>query len=295
MFLTFNITDHDMARNLDMTALRAFTTVAEVGSVTRAAGLLHLTQSAVSMQLKRLEDALGRALFDRTGRRVTLTADGEQLLGYARRLLALNDEVWSRFTDAAFEGEITLGVPNDVVYPALPPVLQRFHAEFPRMKVSLVSSYTERLKQMFHRGDCDVILTTENALDRGGETLAIRPLVWVGAPNGQAWRQRPLRLAFESRNIFRTDAEAALDAAGIPWDMAVTSDMSRTIEVTCAADLAVHALLEGTIPATLERIDHGGALPDLSSMRVNLYVADTLKGQAGQAFVALLQQAYREG
>ncbi len=283
-----------MSRNLDMTALRAFATVAEVGGVTRAAGLLHLTQSAVSMQLKRLEEALGRALFDRSGRRVTLTADGEQLLGYARRMLALNDEVWLRFTDAAFEGEITLGVPNDVVYPALPPVLQRFHAEYPRMKVSLVSSYTERLKQMFRRGDCDLILTTETALDAGGQTLSTLPLVWVGAPGGQAWRQRPLRLAFESRNIFRGDVEAALDAAAIPWEMAVTSDMSRTIEVTCAADLAVHALLEGSVPATLETIDHGGTLPALRSMQVNLYVADTLKGQAGQALVALLRQAYGE-
>lgn len=284
-----------MARNLDMTALRAFATVADVGSVTRAAGLLHLTQSAVSMQIKRLEEALGRALFDRSGRGVVLTADGEKLLGYARRILAVNDEVWSRFTDAAFEGEIALGVPNDVVYPALPPVLQRFHAEFPRMKVSLVSSYTERLKEMFRRGDCDLILTTETSLEPGGETLKTLPLVWVGAPGGQAWRKRPLRLAFEKRNIFRTGVEAALDAAEIPWEMAVTSDMSRTIEVTCAADLAVHTLLEGTVPATLERIDHAGALPELSSMRVNLYVADTLKGQAGLALVALLRQAYGEG
>jgi len=284
-----------MARNLDMTALRAFATVAEVGSVTRAAGLLHLTQSAVSMQLKRLEEALGRALFSRSGRGIVLTADGEQLFGYARRMLALNDEVWSRFTDAAFEGEITLGVPNDVVYPALPPVLQRFHAEFPRMKVTLVSSFTERLKEQFYRGDCDIILTTETEQDAGARTLCTLPLVWVGAPGGQAWRQRPLRLAFETRNIFRVGVEAALDAAEIPWEIAVTSDMSRTIEVTCAADLAVHALLEGTVPSTLERIDHGGSLPELSSMRVNLYVADTLRGEAGQALVSHLRQAYAPG
>ncbi|GKY87277.1 LysR family transcriptional regulator [Sinisalibacter aestuarii] len=281
-----------MAHNLDLTALRAFATVAEVGGVTRAAGLLHLTQSAVSMQIKRLEEALGRALFDRAGRGVVLTADGEQLLGYARRMLALNDEVWHRFTSAAFEGEVVLGVPNDVVYPALPPVLQRFHAEFPRMKVTLVSSYTRRLKEMFARGDCDVILTTENEVDAGGRRLSSRPLVWVGAPGGQAWRQRPLRLAFETRNIFRRDVEAALDASAIEWEVAVTSEMSRTIEVSCAADLAVHALLEGTVPATLEQIDHGGALPDLGTMGVNIYVADTLRGQAEQALVAKLRQAY---
>lgn len=283
-----------MPRNLDMTALRAFATVGEVGGVTRAAGLLHLTQSAVSMQIRRLEEALGRDLFDRAGRGVTLTADGEQLLGYARRMLALNDEIWARFTDAAFEGEIVLGVPNDVVYPALPPVLQRFHAEYPRMKVTLVSSYTRRLKQMFARGDADVILTTEQDVDRGGRTLRSLPMVWAGAPGGQAWRQRPLRLAFETSNIFRAGVEAALDRAGIPWEIAVTSEMSRTIEVSCAADLAVHALLEGTVPATLAQIDHAGTLPEIGAWQVNLYVADTLRGQAEQALVTMLKQAYAD-
>ncbi|HCQ64310.1 MAG TPA: LysR family transcriptional regulator [Rhodobacteraceae bacterium] len=283
-----------MSRNLDMTALRAFATVAEAGGVTRAAGLLHLTQSAVSMQLKRLEEALGRQLLERAGRGVVLTADGEKLLGYARRILALNDEVWSRFTDAAFEGEVVLGVPHDVVYPALPPVLRRFHAEYPRMKVTLVSSYTERLKMMFGRGEADVILTTEDEVQAGGRTLTTVPLIWVGAIGGTTWRTRPLRLAFERRNIFRAGVEAALDEAGVPWEMAVTSEMSRAIEASVSADLAVHAVPEGTIPPVMERIDHAGALPEIGATRINLYVADTLRGQAERALVRLLLEAYSD-
>jgi len=275
-----------------MTALRAFATVADAGGVTRAAGLLHLTQSAVSMQLKRLEESLGRQLLERAGRGVVLTTDGEKLLGYARRILALNDEVWSRFTDAAFEGEVVLGVPHDVVYPALPPVLRRYHADFPRMKVTLVSSYTEQLKMMFARGEADVILTTEDDVRPGGQTLATVPLVWVGAIGGTAWRTRPLRLAFERRNIFRAGVEAALDEAGIPWEMAVTSEMSRTIEASVSADLAVHAVPDGTVPQVMERIEHAGALPELGATRVNLYVADTVRGQAERALVRLLREAY---
>ncbi|MEJ1991196.1 MAG: LysR family transcriptional regulator [Maritimibacter sp.] len=281
-----------MSRNLDITALRAFATVAEVGGVTRAAGLLHLTQSAVSMQVKRLEETLGKSLFERQGRGVVLTTDGEQLLSYARRMLALNDEVWSRFTGAAYEGELVLGVPHDVVYPYLPPVLQRFHAEYPRMKITLVSSNTNRLKEMFDHGKCDVILTTEDEVEPGGETLATLPLVWVGARHGEAWRERPLRLAFENRNIFRTGVEAALDAAGIPWEIAASSDMSRTIEATVSADLAVHALLEGTVPVMLEQIEHEGALPELDEKHVNLYEAAALRGPAEKALVTLLRQSY---
>ncbi|MEJ2022828.1 MAG: LysR family transcriptional regulator [Maritimibacter sp.] len=266
-----------MSRNLDITALRAFATVAEVGGVTRAAGLLHLTQSAVSMQVKRLEETLGKSLFERQGRGVVLTTDGEQLLSYARRMLALNDEVWSRFTGAAYEGELVLGVPHDVVYPYLPPVLQRFHAEYPRMKITLVSSNTNRLKEMFDHGKCDVILTTEDEVEPGGETLATLPLVWVGARHGEAWRERPLRLAFENRNIFRTGVEAALDAAGIPWEIAASS---------------VHALLEGTVPVMLEQIEHEGALPELDEKHVNLYEAAALRGPAEKALVTLLRQSY---
>jgi len=98
-------------RNLDLTALRSFVTVIECGGVTRAASLLNLTQSAVSMQIKRLEEGLGRELFLRASRRLTPTAEGEMLLGYARKMLVLNDEALARLMDNAFVGELRLGVP----------------------------------------------------------------------------------------------------------------------------------------------------------------------------------------
>jgi len=261
-----------MSRNLDMTALRAFVAVAETEGVTRAAGLLNLTQSAVSMQLKRLEQSLGQTLLDRSARQIGLTAQGEQLLGYGRRLLALNDEVFARLTDQAYEGEVTLGVPADIVYPHIPSVLQRFAAAFPRVKVQLISSYTSRLKNLFERGDCNMILTTETGLGAGAETLKTLPMVWVGAPGGVAYRARPLRLAFERASLFRSSAEQALERAGIPWEIGVESDSSRTVEAGVSADLAVHACLEGTNPIYMEQIDHKANLPELPLMNINLYV-----------------------
>lgn len=279
-------------RNLDLTALRSFVTAAEAGGVTRAAGLLNLTQSAVSMQIKRLEESLGRKLFERAGRGVALTADGEQLLSYGRRLLRLNDEAFERLTGQAYEGEFVLGVPADIVYPAIPTVLKQFHRAWPRMKVTLVSSYTTRLKAMYARGECDLILTTEDRTDAGGETLAELPLVWVGAPGGQAWKARPLRLAFEHNCIFRLGVQQALDAAGIDWEMAVESDSTRTIEASVSADLAVHAAIEGSHPAHLEPIAHNGALPELARTRINLYMADTCTGRVADDLHMMLHQAY---
>lgn len=282
-----------MPRNLDLTALRSFVAVADSGGVTRAAGFLNLTQSAVSMQLKRLEEALGLPLFDRSNRKIALTAAGEQLLGYARRIMALNDEVFSRLTADEYEGEIVLGVPHDIVYPAIPRVLQRFNAEFPRVKVQLLSSFTRGLREQFARGGADIILTTEDTCDAGGETLTSLPLIWVGAPGGQAWKQRPLRLAFEHVCIFRASAQNALDRAGIPWEMAVESDSTRTIEASVSADLAVHTVIEGMEPPHVEQIQHGGALPDLPFKQINLYVSDVAESPAKAQLAALLRQAYR--
>lgn len=281
-----------MPRNLDLTALRSFVAVADTGGVTKAAGFLHLTQSAVSMQLKRLEESLDVALLDRSARQIGLTAAGEQLLSYARRMLDLNDEAYARMTCESFEGELVLGVPHDIVYPAVPFVLQHFHAEYPRMRVQLLSSYTVRLKELFQQGKCDIILTTEDSVDPGGETLAERNLIWLGAPNGSAWRSRPLRLAFEHRCIFRRGVQEALDRAGIPWEMAVESESGRTVEASISADLAVYAQLEGTEAPMLAPIHHGGALPDLTSKKINLYVAEVVANPALSDLTALVRRAF---
>lgn len=261
-----------MARNLDLTALRSFVAVADTGGVTKAAGVLHLTQSAVSMQLKRLEEALDLELIDRSGRAVGLTAAGEQLLGYARRMLELNDEAWGKLTSNEFEGEVTLGVPHDIIYPYVPPVLRRLAQEFPRMRVRLVSAPSKRLREMFGRGECDAILTTEDQPGPGGEVLVHLPLVWVGAIGGSAWKRRPLPVAFCSNCIFRPDVLRRLDASGMAWEMAVDSDLDNAVEAAVSADLGIHAAIEGVYPRQTAPIDHGGALPDPGSSRIILYM-----------------------
>ncbi len=284
-----------LKRNLDLTALRSFVAVADSGGVTRAAGCLELTQSAVSMQIRRLEQALGIRLLERRGRGVVPSAAGEQLLGYARRMLALNDEALGRLTDRAFEGEITLGVPHDIVYPAIPPVLRRFNAAFPRVKVQLLSTYTTVLKEQFARGGCDMILTTEEGCAPGGEALVSLPLVWVGAKDGTAWQRRPLRLAFEYRCLFRKRVLEALERASISWEISVESEQSRPIEASVSADLAVHAMLAGTEAPHCEVIAHEGALPELPEFSINLYCAGHGKGQMSEALAGLIRQAFSGG
>lgn len=281
-----------MPRNLDLTALRSFVTVADVGGVTRAAGYLNLTQSAVSMQIKRLEDSLGLSLFLRAARKLALSPEGEQLVSYGRRMLALNDEVLSRFTSSACEGDIRLGVPHDVVYPAIPGVLKRMAQAYPRVRVNLVSSFTVLMKQDFQRGEFDVVLTTEELPDAGAEVLGVRQLVWVGAQGGSAWQRRPLRLGFKDTCVFRPVAQAALDAAGITWEMATGGESEQAVEATVAADLAVSARMAGSIPEGTEIIAADNQLPALGEMKLALYRANRRNDEAVDMLMSELRCAY---
>jgi DNA-binding transcriptional LysR family regulator len=255
-----------------MTALRSFVMVADAGGVTKAAGLLNLTQSAVSMQLKRLEESLNLALLDRSTRQISVTPEGEQLLSYARRMLALNDEALRRLTAENYEGEISLGVPHDIIYPYIPPVLRRFAADFPRMKIKLVSSPTKTLREMFGRGEIDAIVTTELHPGPGGESLVTLPLVWVGAVDGIAWRNRPLPVAFCKNCIFRSGVLKRLDQAQFDWQMVVESDLDNAVDAVVSADLAVHALIKGVYPRQTAPVPHDGALPDPGKTQIVLYM-----------------------
>lgn len=280
-----------MARNLDLTALRSFATVADAGGVTKAAGLLNLTQSAVSMQLKRLEESLGVSLLDRSSRQIGVTAEGEQLLSYARRMLSLNDEALRRLTAEDYEGEITLGVPHDIIYPYIPPVLRQFAADFPRVQVNLVSAPTKELREMFARGACDAILTTEAEPAAGGEVLVTLPLVWVGAIDGMAWRQRPLPVAFCKNCIFRSGVLKRMDDAGFDWKMVVESELDNAVEAVVSADLAVHALIKGEYPRGSSPIPSEAVLPDPGNTGIVLYMQNKDDPVQG-ALHAMIRHSY---
>lgn len=281
-----------MPRNLDIAALRSFLTVADTGTVTRAAGQLSLTQSAVSLQIKRLEDAFGCALFERSGRGVTLTSQGEQLVGHARRLIAINDETWSRMAGRAFAGEIHLGSPDDLLYPRVPLILRAFASAHPRIKVHLHSGQTMALKERFAKGGLDVILTTEAGVEPGGETLASDPLVWIGAHGGRAWQRRPLPLGTVAGCIFNRASIETLDAAGFDWKLELDSVTNPAMDVSIQADIVVRLAMLSTVPAQFEVIEHLGALPTLPLFHINMYVTQGPRHRLAELLAERLRAAY---
>jgi DNA-binding transcriptional LysR family regulator len=198
--------------------------------------------------------------------------------------------VYTKLTDQSWEGEVVLGVPHDIVYPTVPSVLKRMGRTHPRVRVQLISSYTRELKTQFQKGEVDVILTTESGRDTGAETLLETPLRWIGAPDGQAWKTRPLKLAFCRDCMFRAETIDRLDEAGIAWDLAVDSASDMTVDATVSADLAVTTRLDGHAGPQLEYIDVGNALPDLGAQNINLYMG---AGKSGP--VEALGEYLREG
>ena len=205
-----------MHRDIDTALLRAFVAVVETGSVTGAAALLNLTQAAVSQQLKRLEELFGTQLFERHHRRLALRPNGERLLAHAHKLIALNDEVWGAMSAPAYEGEVRLGVPHDIVGPYLPPILRRFDQAWPRVRVSLKCTTTAQLLELLRKGAIDLTLTTEPRA--GGTTLLEDELVWVGGVNGAASGRDPLPVSLgDDKCAFRPAVLKALRAAGRDW------------------------------------------------------------------------------
>ncbi len=265
-----------MARDIDLTLLRAFVAVCETGGMTSAGRHLNLTQAAVSQQIKRLEELFGVALFDRRQRRLRPTTSGERLVGQAQRILALNDEIWGMMTSPEFEGQVRLGVPHDIVGPFMPPILKSFAKAWPRVDVSLICDNTPNLRRILDRGEIDLTLTTEPNPDQDSELLLADRLVWVGAPGADAHRRSPLPVSLGDENCaFRAAAVKALGGTGRDWRFTCAISNMAALCATLEADLAVAPLLSQTVPEGLEILGTESGLPALPTYFVNLYLAPT--------------------
>jgi len=279
-------------RNLDLGTLRSFVTIADTGSMTRAAGRLFMTQSAISMQIKRLESSLGMSVFERSAQGMTPTSEGEQLLQFANQMLSLNDEAMGRLTSPDFEGIIRFGAPGDVIYPHIPGILREFSRDFPRVQLKFSSSRTVTLKEQFEQGLQDVVLTTEQRPGKGGKIVCTTPLTWVGAEDGSAWKKRPLPLCISRNCAFRPGIIQALDDAAIDWVDIVSSDDDLAGEAMTSADLGVRAEMKNAIYAGARTIEHGGQLPELPKFSIILYCDNRSGNHLSAALAEYLTRAY---
>ena len=279
-------------RNLDVGTLRSFVTIAESGSMTRAASRLFMTQSAISMQIKRLETSLGLSVFERSAQGMKATSEGEQLLQFANQMLALNDEAMGRLTSPDYEGVIRFGAPGDVIYPHVPRILKEFSRDFPRVQLNFSSGPTVSLREQFERGLQDVVLTTEREPGPGGTIVSSQPLVWAGAEDGSAWKKRPLPLGISKNCAFRSSVMKALDDAEIDWIDIVNSTDDTAVGAMTSADLCIGVEMECAKDSARLPINHRGQLPGLPEFSIVLYCVDNPGNQLARTLADYLLRAY---
>ena len=281
-----------MTRNLDTGLVRTFVAVADKASMTAAANALHLTQGAVSQQVKRLEETLGCSLFERDRRGLRLTLPGERLFSQARKLLALHDEIWAEMTTTAVEGQVRLGVPPDLIGIHLAPVLKAYADAFPRVELSLVCAPSRELVEALAMGRVDLAVVEEPTGPSAGECLSIERLVWVGAKAGTAHLKRPLPVSMVADTCaFRPAVLAALAGHGTGWRTVFENGSMEAALATVRADLAVSAWLASTLPPDLDILPSSFGLPELPAFALNLHLP---RHHAGVA-VTELAQHIRDG
>lgn len=262
-------------RNLDTSLLRAFVAVAETGGMTSAGNVLHLTQAAVSQQIKRLEETLGSELFRRGRGGLTLTDAGERLFGRAKRMLAMNDEIWGEMTRSPFTGEVRLGVPYDLVGTYMPAVFRRFRQSHPQVEITLVCKNSVELATAVLAGEIDLAVVEAESVAPGAELLMTDRLVWVGAKGGDAYQRRPLPVASSETCCFRRVIFEALREADIPFRVMTDASNLDAASATIQTDLAVVAALTSVVPAEVAVLGPDSGLPPLPDFTIGLHFPGT--------------------
>lgn len=261
---------------LDPDLLKAFLAVADQRSFTRAATRLNRTQSAVSMQIRRLEQRIAAELFRRNTTMVELTQSGESLVTYARRILALNEEAVGKLREHRLDGRVRLGVMDDYGSHVLPALLARFLALYPRIHVEMETGLTSTMLGRLGKS-YDLVIAMHGAGHESGELLRLERPVWAASATHRAWLADPLPVAlYPTGCLFRKWATEALDSAGRPWRLAFVSHNLATVEAVVAEGLAVTVIKSNFLPRTLRSLSLEEGLPPLPGAEIRLHAAPGL-------------------
>jgi DNA-binding transcriptional LysR family regulator len=271
---------------IDLELLQTLVAIAETGNFSAAAEVVFRTPSAVSMQVKRLEELLGRSIFKRDSRSVALTGDGEQLLVHARRVLAMNREIVAKFITPDVAGVVRMGAPDDAAERLLPEMLRRFAASHPCVTVDVVVDNSARLTQMVKDKVLDIAMITCGAGfegDENAEVLIRERLVWAGLKGGIASERKPLPISvWEEGCVWRNAGINGLEDGKIPYRVAFQSANISGQKAAILADLAIAPIPISSLNDQIIQVGQN-EFPELPEYSLGLIVADELSSPAQAA------------
>jgi DNA-binding transcriptional LysR family regulator len=256
---------------IDIDQLRTFIAIAETGSFTRAAEIVHKTQSAVSMQIKRLEERLDRPVFARDGRASKLTEDGERLLDYARRIVKLNIEALAAFSDQELSGRVRLGVPDDYADRYLPEIMARFSRAYPGVELTVVCEPSIALVDRIEANDLDLAIVTNCDGNRLSEIFRRERLLWVTSNRHATHLEERLPLALGRPSCsWRQTTVERLEKTGRAYRVLYTSANSGAVAAAVLSGLAVSVFPESGLRPGMRVLTPAEGFPELPSCRIGL-------------------------
>ncbi len=268
-----NAPTHPRVPLLDLDLLRTLVAIHDTGSLSGAAAVVHRTPSAISMQVKKIEELLSRPVLVRDSRSVSFTRDGAFLLEHARRMLALNREAVARFVQPDVQGVVRLGAPDDAAERLLPLMLRRFADSHPCVTVDVVVDTTERMIAAYNEGKLDMTLVTCRAgmATEKAEVLFEEQLGWMMRRGGIAVEQEPIPVSvWEEGCVWRTAGLDALDAQGRAWRIAFQSGHLSGQRAAILADLAIAPLPMSAATGDIVEVPKKHGLPKLPKYAIGL-------------------------
>jgi DNA-binding transcriptional LysR family regulator len=279
-------------QTLDLDQLRSFLAVCETSSFTRAADAVAKTQSAVSMQIKKLEETIGKQLFIREKRCVSLSVDGARLVPYARDLVEKSSEALAAFDETALRGNVYLGTADDYAERFLPPILAGFSQSNPLVEVSVVCENTSGLSKRVKSGELDMAVITHNEVRAHSELIRTEPLQWVTSPGHIVHLQRPLPLALGSPQcIWRKQALEALTRSGVRHRMLYSSYSATVLGAAVMSGLAVAVLPESAVRPGMRVLGEKEGFPELSECQIGLLRGSRDKSDVTEALARHIRQS----
>lgn len=253
---------------LDLILLRSFLAVLDHGGFTGAARAIHKTQSTISLHIQRLEHAVGHPLFERGGRRATLTERGEVLRVYAEAMIGLNNEAMLKLRRPTAVGSVRLGILEDFATEMLPTALRRFKDAYPGARLMVRSALTADLQRELDNGELDIVVVRRQDKSTDGETLWREPLRWVAAPHA-AFAEGPVPLVmFPSGCVYRSEVLRRLRAGPREWEIVYTSTSLGGVQAAVAAGVGVSVLGQSAVLSDFAVLGAAEQLPELPDTEI---------------------------
>lgn len=253
--------------NPDPALLLTFLETVECGSFTSAARRVHRTQAAISMQIKRLEEALGCQLFDRTSRKVALTPEGELFYDHARRILRAYDDALSAFGDRQIEGDIAIGMPDDLAHSHMPAIIRRCLMAFPHLRLHMVCEPSKRLLTQIADGSLDIAVVTEGEGQSTGLVLGREAPVWVCSRRTGVHELSPVPIAiFHSGDVFRRHSIERLEGLGRRGRIVLTSPNFAGVRAAVLSEMAVAVLFNRNVDSDWRILGENDGFPPLPEL-----------------------------